>query len=139
MAAFNLDEEEREVKGSVSPTDVGFADGRYAYYEHFTGEGGILECGERIPVTLHDVDTYRLYTFLPYNGTPVCFGNADMFIGVGAITKMTDTSVTLYEGGRIAFLSESDLGIIDLPTEKRGLVTYVHAPRETKEILYREI
>ncbi|MBQ8309382.1 MAG: hypothetical protein IJX80_00030 [Clostridia bacterium] len=138
IAAFNIDEENRSTAGTVSPTDAGLPNGRYAYYEHFSGACGILEAGECISLTLADNDEFRLYTFLPYDGSPVCFGNAEMFIGVGAITKEENGALSLYEGGRITFLSESPITVEGATAqETNGLLTIATVPLEFRKIVIK--
>lgn len=138
VAAFNIDEENRAVSGTVSPTDAGLPIGKYAYYEHFSGACGILTANEHIDLTLSDNDNFKLYTFLPYNGAPVCFGNTEMFVGVGAITEENNGTISLYEGGKIAVLSESPITIDGaIAQETTGLLTIANVPMTRNQITIR--
>jgi len=135
IATFNIDEESRAVNGTVSPTDAGLPIGKYAYYEHFSGAYGILDVNEHIDLTLSDNDEFKLYTFLPYNGSPVCFGNTEMFIGVGTITNEDNGVLSLYEGGKLAFLSETPLTVEGAASQETdGLLTIATVPQECKQI-----
>lgn len=105
VAAFNIDAENRTVRGTVSPTDAGLPAGDYGYYEHFTGAWGLLRAGESLPVTLANNDAYRLWRFVPYNeGSVTVLGRLDLFMGVGAVKHLDRDSVTFREGGQVGFL-----------------------------------
>lgn len=105
IAAFNINAENRTVRGTVSPTDAGLPVGDYGYYEQFTGEWGLLHSGESLPVTLVNNDVYRLWRFVPYNaGGVTVLGRLDLFMGVGAVKDIDAEGVTFYEGGKVGFL-----------------------------------
>jgi len=143
VAAFNVNAHEQSVNGVVRPSDVLCGCARYAYYEYYSGACGILDADGEISVELPDYDSKCLYSFLPYDGTPVCFGNADLLIGVGAVTERTESSVTLYEGGRIAFFSEKPLRITDgvklLDAHTDSLLTVVEVPLSCKKLFFEEL
>lgn len=105
IAAFNINADNRMVRGTVSPTDAGLPVGDYGYYEQFTGEWGLLHSGESLPVTLVNNDVYRLWRFVPYNaGGVTVLGRLDLFMGVGAVKDVDAEGVTFYEGGKVGFL-----------------------------------
>lgn len=85
-AVFNINAENKPVSGTLSPTELGIAEGDYIYYEHFTKEHGVLKAGEKIQITLTDNDDFRLYSFVPK--TENCeeyLGRTDLFMGCGCI------------------------------------------------------
>ncbi len=142
VAVFNVNDHDRAVSGVVRPCDVLSGSDRYVYYEYYSGACGILDADGEIPVELADYGDKRLYTFLPYGDAPVCFGNVEMFIGVGTVTEKTENSVSLYEGGRIAFLSEHPLHVTDetgaVDVHSSELLTVVDVPKNCKRLYFRE-
>jgi len=124
-AVFNIDAENRTVCGTLRPSDTGLSDGcRYGYYEFFTGEGGILETGDELSITLENNDIFRLYTFVPLSDTGVtALGRLDLMIGIKAASQCGN-NVTLSEGGRIGFITENDVRIFagdhEIPYERNG-------------------
>jgi len=128
VAVFNIDHEDRAVKGSICPEDAGLATGKYVYYEYFTKECGVLEAHETLPLFLETNDVLRLYTFLPYHPvTPL--GRTDLFVGVKAITQATEKEIQLYEGGEIGIFSEQPIRVYanarELPINRRGSISTV--------------
>jgi hypothetical protein len=79
-AVFNINAENKPVSGTLSPSELGISEGRYAYYEYFTRERGVLEKGDCINISLNDNDEYRLYSFIPYS-EKIDFGRTDKFMG----------------------------------------------------------
>ena len=79
-AVFNINAENKPVSGTLSPTELGISEGKYAYYEYFTQERGVLEKGDCINISLNDNDEYRLYSFIPYS-EKIDFGRTDKFMG----------------------------------------------------------
>lgn len=137
VAVFNIDAKERAVKGSASPSDAGLPVGRYAYYEYFTGDCGVLEAGESLSVTLKDAEELRLYTFRPYSGAPVCFGRKDLFVGVGNVLAEEGERIELYEGGEIVFFSETPLSLRaaePLSVTVKGCLTVAMIADDVREI-----
>lgn len=139
VAAFNIDKANASVSGSVSPTDAGLPAGKYAYYEYFTGENGILELGECIPLTLENNDIFRLYTFVPYKSNePMLFGRTDKMVGVKAITGRIGCDISLYEGGAFGFISEAPARLYadggEIKLERSGMMNIAHLDTEVKSI-----
>ncbi|MBR3893891.1 MAG: hypothetical protein IKJ35_01960 [Clostridia bacterium] len=140
-AVFNIDAQNRAVSGSLAPTETGVAEGDYAYYEHFTGEAGVLHAGEKLEITLENNDVFRLYTFVPYQkGVPAVIGLLDQYIGIKAVTEVTDRFVTLREGGRIGFVSETPLAVEadgkPLAVERCGVLQTVTVDREITRLYF---
>ena len=85
-AVFNINAENKPVRGTLTPTELGIPEGDYIYYEHFTKQTGVLKVGESLNINLNDNDDFRLYSFVPK--TDNCeeyYGRADLFMGVGCI------------------------------------------------------
>lgn len=106
VALFNIDGENGEVCGKLSPEDAGIK-APCAYYEYFSGESGKLLPGEEIEVSLADNDSFKLYTFSPIENGVAYFGRTDKFISPKAIVSEKDGEINLYEGGKFSFYSET--------------------------------
>ena len=79
IAAFNLDEEERTVSGTVSVSDVaGLEDGQYVFFDYFARTATVLSSTESLSVSLENYDDFRLLFIIP-----ICDGIAP----VGLINK----------------------------------------------------
>ena len=82
-AVFNINGENKPVSGTLEPTEIGIAEGNYVYYEHFTGETGVLARGERLHITLSHQDDFRLYSFVSQGNNGDSYsGRTDLFMGV---------------------------------------------------------
>lgn len=84
-AVFNINAENKPVRGTLSPQETGVDSGDYIWYEYFSGSFGLLKSGDSLRITLDCNDEFRLYTFVPYqeNGD-TCLGRTDLFMGIGA-------------------------------------------------------
>ena len=82
-AVFNIHAENKPVSGTLSPCEIGVADGDYAYYEYFSKEKGFIKRGESLRITLLHNDDFRLYSFVPSTDGTADFGRTDLFMGVG--------------------------------------------------------
>ena len=81
-AVFNINAENKPVSGMLTPTELGIAEGEYAYYEYFTKESGILKKGESIDICLNDNNEYLLYSFvLCSDREKIELGRTDKFMG----------------------------------------------------------
>ncbi len=130
VAAFDIDGENRPVSGFVSPENAGLSRGRYAFYEYFTKQAGILEAGEALPLSLTGRDDFRLYTFAPLESGVAVVGRTDLYVGVGAVTERAHDRVTVCENGPVGFICERALTFADengnaLPAERNGLLSVV--------------
>lgn len=135
VAMYNINKENKTVSGTVCPEDAGLCSGKYAYYEYFTGESGFLQSGEKISVTLENNDVLRLYTFAPAKDV-TAMGRADMFVGIKAVTDEGNGAFTLYEGGKVSFISEKPIRVlcdgVELCAKRSGMLTTVEcAPEQT--------
>lgn len=160
VACFDLDREGRPSSGSVSPEDAGLGSGEYVFYEYFTRACGKLAPGERLTVGLASPSEIRLFTFIPSGGrTTVPLGRTDMYTGCAAVDLLSEDSVSLAEGGRTGFYSETEIEIFclatddgdpaspeaaiytpgerRLPTAREGFLITVECPRETRRLSWR--
>lgn len=128
VAAYNINKENKPVSGTVCPEDAGLQSGKYAYYEYFSGESGILQPGEKISFTMENNDALRLYTFVPAKDV-TAMGRTDLFVGIKAVTDNADGTYCLYEGGKVSFVSEMPIRVlcdgVELSAHRNGLLTTV--------------
>ena len=82
-AVFNINAENKPVSGTLSPIEIGIADGDYAYYEYFSKKKGFIKQGDRLHILLSNNDDFRLYSFVPSCDGNADFGRTDLFMGVG--------------------------------------------------------
>lgn len=83
-AVFNINAENKPVSGTLTPIELGIADGDYIYYEHFTKQTGVLKAGEKLQITLIDNDDFRMYSFVSKTADSEKYcGNTELFMGVG--------------------------------------------------------
>ena len=115
VAAFNLYEKNESIRGTVSALDAGLKDKKsYMYYEYFTGEFGYVNADECIDVELRDNNTFRYYTFIKKSHKDYLFlGRIDKLNSRVAVVSENESGVELYEGGKIAFVSEEDYAVFD--------------------------
>lgn len=141
VAAFNIHAENQAVTGTVSPADAGLRPGTYAYYEYFTGEAGILEAGETLPLSLANNDVFCLYTFVPYTeGQAAVMGRLDKFIGIRAVTDVSAKGFCLSEGGKVGVISREPLSLATeretLCGQRRGVLYIVDTGAENTRLYY---
>ena len=137
IAVFNIDHENRAVKGRICPEDAGLPTGKYVYYEYFSKSCGVLEAGESLALCLDNNDVLKLYTFLPYRPITV-LGRTDLFVSVKAVVEKTDSSFCVYEGGEISIFSEKPIrvfaGELELQAERLGMTTTVVTEKNIKNL-----
>jgi len=136
IAAYNIHKDNAPVSGTVCPEDAGLKTGTYAYYEYFSGRGGILQPGQKLELQLRDNDALAMYTFVPAKDVTV-MGRSDLFVGICAVLERGCNDVTLYEGGRVSFISQLPIRVLcdgqELEATRDGLLTTVTcAPEQTK-------
>lgn len=143
-AIFNVDAENRAVRGTLSPAETGQAPASaYLWTEYFTGACGILPADTALDLTLSDNDTFRLYTFLPLDDTApaTVLGRRDLMIGVGAVASQVHTDIetvtTLPEGGEVWFYAPSPVkvfaGDVELTPRACGINGF-YAVRGTEDM-----
>lgn len=108
IAAFNLDKNEDEVCGNISAADLGLEYNEVAVYEHFSNETVILKKGEKLDVTLKNHDDFRLYTIVPVENGIAMLGLIDKFNSPLSVNAEFDGVYSIYEGGKLAFVSTQE-------------------------------
>ena len=82
-AVFNINAENNAVSGTLTPSELGIAEGDYIFYEHFTKQTGVLKAGECLNISLAHNDDFRLYSFVPKTDNCEEYtGRRDLFMGV---------------------------------------------------------
>ncbi len=132
LAAFNINAENKQCKGTVSPADCNLPEGEYAYFEFFSQSGGILRAGDRIELTLDTNDDFKFYTFVPLTDGVAVMGRCDLFMGIGTV-KRDGNKIILAEDGRIAVISDIEIDFFTangekLDVQKNGIITFIDAP-----------
>ncbi len=105
LAVFNINAENKVCTGTVSPEDCDLPCDTYAYFEYFSQSGGVLKKGEKLNVTLSDNDEFKLYTLVPMRDGCAVMGRADLYMGIGAVTR-EGRHIALAESGRVAIVKE---------------------------------
>ena len=90
-----------------------------------------------MPVALENNDVFRLYTFVPLaEGGITWLGLLDKYICPKSITGFDGDTVTFYEGGTLAFVTEQPVRVFsktrELHVKRSGILCTVDAqPEET--------
>ena len=109
VAAFNLDNDEKTVEGSVSPFELeGATADKYLAYNFFNGKAEILSKGEKISFTLNNYDDYRYYNFVPVREGFALIGLVDKYVTSATYEKFGKNKYTVLNGGTVAFYSETE-------------------------------
>lgn len=105
IAAFNLDEEEKRVVGTISPKDVsGLVGEEFAVYEHFSKELKILKANESFTLELENSNEYRLYILVPLMDGCAMIGRIDKFISPATYRYTKAGVADLKEDGPYAYV-----------------------------------
>lgn len=108
IAAFNIDEEEKAVSGTVSITDVyGMVDERCAVVDYFAKTVTVLDKGEKLDLTLNNYDDFRLYYIIPLNDKAVPVGVINKYMAPATFNLVADTKCFVAEGGDFCFVGEA--------------------------------
>ncbi len=139
VAAFNITVNNNPVNGTVSAENAGLkADKTYLYYEYFSGDFGFVGGDEEIDVYLENDDKFAYYTFIETTkNKPLFLGRTDKLNGYLAIISQNDNSVTLYEGGDFAYISDEDYAVFEkdgteIKLERYGLIVSGTCKKENK-------
>jgi raffinose synthase len=111
VAAFHIGQTQTPVFGSVSPQDAGLPSGQYGWQEYFSGEQGVLQAGQTIPLSLADADQFRLYRFVPLENGAAALGRMDKMISMAAVLAFDAQGAVLYEGGEFGFWYENEVRV----------------------------
>ncbi len=107
LAAFNLDEKEKTVRGEVSLSDMGL-DGDYVCYDWFNKK--ILKPEHKL--SLKNYDDFRLYIFLPVTKGKAFIGLTEKYMSPKALDFIADGNWRLKEAGKLGIYSKSTLNFI---------------------------
>ncbi len=112
IAAFNLDENEDAVCGSISPSDIdGLSGERFAIYEHFTKELIVLNKDEQFEITLNNADEFKLYVIVPLENGFGVIGRCDKYISPKTVKEVSHNNIELFEDGEYAYVENEKLVI----------------------------
>ena len=110
LAAFNIDAENKAVKGSITPSDVvGLSGEEFAVYEHFSKELKILKKDEAFDITLNDNDEFKLYIIVPLTNGNGVIGRIDKFISPKTVSYNRKGGFELVEDGPFARVEDRKL------------------------------
>lgn len=110
MAVFNLDKENRTVRGTISPSDVeGLQEESYVVYEHFSKEYSVMKKEEMFELTLADRDAYKLYVFVPIRNGYAMIGRTDKFISPKTVRYTAKGAAELIEAGPYAYVKDGKI------------------------------
>lgn len=106
IATYNLDKNNKSVRGTISPDDIIGLDGEeFAVYEYNTKKLHMLKKGESFTYTLKDHDDYRLFIVAPFDKNGIAMlGRIDKFMAPAAVLDNFGTTYSVYEGGKFAFV-----------------------------------
>lgn len=112
IAAFNLDELDRPVSGTISPADIEELEGEeFGVYEHFSGEFCIMKKKEKKSITLQSSDDFRLYVIVPLENGSGMIGRTDKYISPATFRRKRNGSAELLEDGPYAYVEDRTLWV----------------------------
>ena len=110
IAAFNLDENENAVCGSISPDDIDGLEGeRFAIYEHFSKEMVVLDKNEHFDLKLENADDFKLYVIVPLENGFGVIGRTDKYISPKTVKEVSQNNIKLFEHGEFAYVENEKL------------------------------
>lgn len=107
LAAFNLDEKEKTVRGEISLSDMGL-DGDYVCYDWFNQR--ILKPEHKL--SLKNYDDFRLYILLPVTNGKAFIGLTEKYMSPKALDFIADGNWRLKEAGKLGIYSKNALKAI---------------------------
>ncbi len=124
LAVFNLDKNEKTVRGTVSPADMGL-DGEYACYDWFAKK--IIKAEHSL--ALKNYDDFRLYIFIPAKDGKAFIGLSDKYMTPKTIEHIALDMYKVREAGKLAIYSKNTLSSIKVdgvktPVTKVGVCLY---------------
>ncbi len=110
LALFNLNGENKPVKGSFSPAEIqGLCGNEFVIYSHFTKQMQIVSKNEKVHVILADNDDMALYIIVPYRDGFAPIGRTDKFISPATVKAVTNGEMLLEEEGPAAYVKDGIL------------------------------
>ncbi len=107
LAVFNLNKEEKPVRGEISSRDVnGLRRTRYCLYDWFRQEARVLEKGEKLELTLENYDDFRLFLLVPIKEGRAALGLMEKYM-MPATFRNTKEGVRVLDAGTFAVYSET--------------------------------
>ncbi len=85
IAAFNMDENEAPVSGSISTADLDLEPGKYCVYDWFQKTAGVVE-GETLEYTLQNYDDFKLLLFVPIEQGAAFIGLQEKYMAPATLT-----------------------------------------------------
>ncbi len=108
IAAFNLDEDEREVGGVVKVSDVeGLRAGKYCVYDWFNKTAVVLK-NDELELSLKDYDDFRLFIIVPIEKNRAVIGILEKYMAPATVSVSGDV-VSVNESGTLLVYSERNL------------------------------
>jgi len=123
LAAFNLDTENRKVKGVFSPKSLGLSGDKFVLYNWFSKAAEKINSESITEIQLDTCDDYVLYLIIPHEDIITPIGLTDKFMSPEAVICRTGNEFTLYEGGKVTFFCDRTPECIS--TEKRSSVLFI--------------
>ncbi len=110
LAVFNLDKDNKPVKGSISSDDIeGLCGDEFGVYEYFSKALKIIKKDESFDLELTDNDDFKLYTFVPLKNGNGIIGMTDKMISPKTFTVDGNGEPTIAEDGDFAVIKDRKL------------------------------
>lgn len=117
LAAFNLDEKEETVTGTISPKNIiGLKKGTYLVYNWFTGENFLMDYDEEKEIALENYDDFRLLLFIPVKEGKAVIGLKEKYMSPATVKVSKDT-VEAFDDGTLLIYAD---GAIKEISVKKG-------------------
>lgn len=109
LTAFNLDENEDEVFGTVSVKDIsGLNKGQYIMYNWFDQTAKTVSYNEETSLTLKDYDDFRLFIFTPVKNGKAVLGLKEKYMMPLTFKKISG-GVEALDNGTLLVYSETEI------------------------------
>lgn len=108
IAAFNVNQHNESVSGSVSMNDVNteLKYDKYFVAEQFTGKTFVIGKDDKVDVELENEDVFRLYKFIPVKDGRAYAGLDSKFVSTLTVKEETEDGFVLKEAGDFTFFTE---------------------------------
>ncbi|MCQ2450211.1 MAG: hypothetical protein MJ132_08530 [Clostridia bacterium] len=107
LAAFNLDENEKPVCGTVGAEDIyEYSAEKTLLVDYFGETAQVLNGNESVSVTLNNYDDFRLFYLIPLKSGVTPIGLIDKYVAPATFGR-TENGVVVHEGGKFRFYSEN--------------------------------